>query len=135
MCGYTDADLDTVFAAELPGLDRAEIRDWYNGYNWRGEERVYNPFDILRLFERREFGAWWFETGTPAFLIDHVDGAGRGITPATPGHDHPGDRNRSPGRCTVLHVLRSDLSIGRRRTFRSAGTEPLNQPTDDTRLT
>ena len=63
-------DLDTVFAAELPGLDRVEIRDWYNGYNWRGEERVYNPFDILLLFERREFGAWWFETGTPTFLID-----------------------------------------------------------------
>ena len=70
VCGYTDADLDTVFAAELPGLDRTEIRDWYNGYNWRGEERVYNPFDILLLFERREFGAWWFETGTPTFLID-----------------------------------------------------------------
>ena len=70
VCGYTDADLDAVFAPELPGLDRAEIRDWYNGYNWRGEERVYNPFDILLLFERREFGAWWFETGTPAFLID-----------------------------------------------------------------
>ena len=70
MCGYTDADLDTVFAAELPGLDRAEIRDWYNGYNWRGEERVYNPFDILLLLDRREFGAWWFETGTPTFLVD-----------------------------------------------------------------
>ena len=70
VCGYTDADLDTVFAPELRGLDRTEIRDWYNGYNWRGEERVYNPFDILLLFERREFGAWWFETGTPTFLID-----------------------------------------------------------------
>ena len=45
ICGYTEADLDTVFAAELPGLDRDEIRDWYNGYNWLGEERVYNPFD------------------------------------------------------------------------------------------
>ena len=78
VCGYTDADLDTVFAAELPGLDRAEIRDWYNGYNWRGKERVYNPFDILLLFERREFGAWWFETGTPAFLIDTLMARGVG---------------------------------------------------------
>ena len=77
VCGYTDADLDTVFAAELPGLDRTEIRDWYNGYNWRGEERVYNPFDILLLFERREFGAWWFETGTPKFLIDTLMARGR----------------------------------------------------------
>ena len=70
ICGYTDADLDTVFAPELPGLDREEIRDWYNGYSWRGEEKVYNPFDILLLFDSREFGAYWFETGTPTFLVE-----------------------------------------------------------------
>ena len=70
ICGYTDTDLDTVFAPELPGLDRDAIREWYNGYGWRGEERVYNPFDILLLFRNREFGAWWFETGTPAFLVE-----------------------------------------------------------------
>ena len=79
VCGYTDADLDTVFAPELPGLDRDEIRDWYNGYNWRGAERVYNPFDILLLFDRREFGAWWFETGTPHVPDRHPDGARRRI--------------------------------------------------------
>ena len=70
ICGYTDADLDTVFAPELPGLDRQAIRDWYNGYHWLGEDRVYNPFDILLLFDTREFKAHWFETGTPRFLID-----------------------------------------------------------------
>ena len=70
ICGYTDADLDCVFAAELPGLDRAEIRRWYNGYSWLGEERVYNPFDILLLFRQRRFKAHWFETGSPKFLID-----------------------------------------------------------------
>ena len=70
ICGYTDTDIDTVFAPELDGLDREDIRSWYNGYNWRGEARVYNPFDILQLFDRREFDAWWFETGTPTFLVD-----------------------------------------------------------------
>ena len=69
ICGYTDADLDTVFAPELPDLDRDQIRDWYNGYSWLGEEKVYNPFDILLLFDKRQFGAYWFETGTPTFLI------------------------------------------------------------------
>jgi hypothetical protein len=68
LCGYTDADLDRVFAPELPGLDRDEIRRWYNGYNWLGES-VYNPFDVLLLFDRREFLPYWFETGTPSFLI------------------------------------------------------------------
>ena len=70
LCGYTDADLDAVFAPELPGLDRDEIRRWYNGYNWLGNERVYNPFDVLLLFRRRRFGAYWFETATPTFLIE-----------------------------------------------------------------
>ena len=70
LCGYTDADLDTVFAPELPGLDRDEIRHWYNGYSWLGEERVYNPFDILLLFRNRRFRAWWFETGSPTFLVE-----------------------------------------------------------------
>ena len=69
ICGYTEADLDRVFAPELPGLDRDEIGTWYNGYNWLGEEQVYNPFDVL-LFRNREFGAYWFETGTPAFLVE-----------------------------------------------------------------
>ena len=70
VCGYTDHDLDTVFAPELPGLDRDEIRRWYNGYCWRGGEKVYNPFDVLLLFRSREFDAHWFETGSPTFLID-----------------------------------------------------------------
>ena len=70
VCGYTEADLDTVFAPELPGLDRDQIRDWYNGYSWLGDEKVYNPFDILLLFRNREFKAHWFETGTPTFLIE-----------------------------------------------------------------
>jgi Predicted AAA-ATPase len=59
ICGYTDKDIDTVFAPELPGLDRDEIRRWYNGYNWRGES-VYNPFDALLLFREREFKPFWF---------------------------------------------------------------------------
>ena len=69
ICGYTDADLDTVFAPELPGLDRDEIRRWYNGYDWLGGEKVYNPFDILLLFDTRRFKAHWFETGSPTFLV------------------------------------------------------------------
>ncbi len=69
ICGYTEEDLDNVFAPELEGLDRQQIRDWYNGYNW-GAERVYNPFDLLLLFDRRMFRPWWFETGTPRFLVE-----------------------------------------------------------------
>lgn len=69
LCGYTDNDIDTVFAPELFELDREQIKEWYNGYNWLGEG-VYNPYDALKLFDTREFNNYWFETGTPTFLID-----------------------------------------------------------------
>ena len=81
ICGYTEADLDTVFAPELPGLDRERVRDWYNGYGWGGAETVYNPFDALLLFRTRKFKAWWFETGTPTFLVETL--ADRGSASAT----------------------------------------------------
>ncbi len=68
LCGYTDHDLDTVFAPELPGLDRDEIRRWYNGYSWGGDTSLYNPYDVLLLFRKRKFMPHWFETATPTFL-------------------------------------------------------------------
>lgn len=71
ICGYTDQDIDTVFADELEGLERDKIRDWYNGYRWTGQS-VYNPFDLLLLFQKRQFKAYWFETATPTFLVDFL---------------------------------------------------------------
>ena len=59
-----------MFAPELAGLDRERVREWYNGYSWLGAEKVYNPYDVLLLLRRRKFSAHWFETGTPAFLVD-----------------------------------------------------------------
>ena len=69
ICGYTDDDLDKVFEPELDGLNRDEIRSWYNGYHWRGGKRVYNPYDVLLLFDSREFRPYWFGTGSPTFLF------------------------------------------------------------------
>jgi len=69
ICGYTEEDLETVFADYIAGFEKDSIREWYNGYSWTGE-RVYNPFDILLLFSKGVYRPYWFETGTPAFLID-----------------------------------------------------------------
>lgn len=69
ICGYTEAEIDDVFVSELVGLDRDEIRRWYNGYHWRGGIKVYNPFDVLLLLDSREFYPHWFETGSPEFLF------------------------------------------------------------------
>mgnify|MGYP005842622613 CR=1 FL=1 len=69
ICGYTQTELETVFADRLDGIDLAEMRKWYNGYNWLGEE-VYNPFDVLLYLDSGEFRNYWFETGTPGFMVE-----------------------------------------------------------------
>ena len=76
ICGYTQNELDTVFAPELEGLDREKIKKWYHGYRWLGEP-VYNPWDALLLFSNRSYRPHWFETATPTFLIELL--ARRGI--------------------------------------------------------
>ncbi len=84
ICGYTESDLDDVFGPELEGFDRERIREWYNGYGWLGDERVYNPYDILLLFGTGMFRAHWFETGSPDFVIQLLKER-RVFTPALDG--------------------------------------------------
>ena len=69
LCGYTHTELIGAFAEYLEGVDLAEVRHWYNGYRFLGEP-VYNPFDILLYLRHREFKPYWFETGTPTFLVE-----------------------------------------------------------------
>ena len=68
ICGYTEAEMTEVFAEHLEGKNLEDIRSWYNGYSWLGE-RVYNPFSILNYLEEGEFSNYWFESGTPEFLL------------------------------------------------------------------
>ena len=76
ICGYTEDDLNEVFAQHLQGVDREQLRQWYNGYNFLGEKLVYNPHDILHFIDRSQsfgepqFDNYWFESGTPTFVVD-----------------------------------------------------------------
>ena len=76
ICGYTEEDLDQVFGEHLQGVDRKQLRHWYNGYNFLGERSVYNPHDILSFIDRSQsfgkfkFENYWFESGTPTFIIE-----------------------------------------------------------------
>ena len=76
ICGYTEADLNTVFGEHLRGVDREQLRRWYNGYNFLGTDLVYNPYDILNFIKSSQdsgafqFESYWFESGTPTFVID-----------------------------------------------------------------
>ena len=72
VCGYTQNDIETSFKDYLVGVDLAELKTWYNGYNFLGEDKqkVYNPFDILLFINNdKQYKNYWFETGTPSFLI------------------------------------------------------------------
>ncbi len=68
ICGYTQRELESVFADRLKDVDLEEVKRWYNGYSWLGEP-VYNPFDVLCFLAEKRFRPFWFETGTPSFLI------------------------------------------------------------------
>ncbi|MCP5102689.1 MAG: AAA family ATPase, partial [bacterium] len=79
MLGYTETEMKHYFKPYMVQLadktkkskDRLsqEIKQWYNGYSWDGENFVYNPFSILNMFMEKKFGNFWFATGTPTFLI------------------------------------------------------------------
>jgi hypothetical protein len=80
ICGYTKEELEYYFTdyideiAEYENISREEvldkIRTWYNGYSWDGKTSVYNPVSTLLFFENNKFDNYWFNTGTPSFLIE-----------------------------------------------------------------
>jgi hypothetical protein len=79
LVGITQAELEANFKQELDDLAvrfnmgykdiLEEVKYWYNGYSWRGENTLYNPFSLLLLFKQKSFDNFWFETGTPTFLV------------------------------------------------------------------
>ena len=76
ICGYTEEELGDIFGEHLHGVDREQLRRWYNGYNFLGDKLVYNPHDILHFIKRSQgfgkphFRSYWFESGTPTFVVD-----------------------------------------------------------------
>ncbi|MDX2245374.1 MAG: AAA family ATPase [Bacteroidia bacterium] len=79
VAGYTQDELEHYFSEELNTLAALEgittaaiqekVKHWYNGYRWGREERIYNPFSILNLVKQQRFENFWWDTGTPTFLI------------------------------------------------------------------
>jgi hypothetical protein len=80
ICGVTEGELTGNFGHELRVLAEdnrmsyeealAETRKRYNGYHFaRDSEGVFNPFSILNTLASRDFRYYWFQTGTPTFLI------------------------------------------------------------------
>lgn len=81
MLGYTQEELEHNFedhiagTAARMGLDRGEfmsqVKEWYNGYRFEeNAPTVYNPVSLNTFFNVGKFENFWFETGTPSFLIN-----------------------------------------------------------------
>lgn len=80
LCGITRNELAAVFPAEIEALGKANglnaretvnrMERRYDGYRFHpAGEGVFNPFSVLNAFYKKEFGDYWFQTGTPTFLV------------------------------------------------------------------
>ena len=80
ICGITEGELEQYFAqgiAELAQQNgwsvdeaRARLKKHYDGYLFHPRaEHVYNPFSLLNALDSKELGDYWFESGTPRFLV------------------------------------------------------------------
>ena len=80
ICGITEQELENVYKAPIVALSKKlelthtecldRIKLWYNGYRFTSANvSVYNPFSTLNLFFEQSFKNYWFQTGTPSFLI------------------------------------------------------------------
>ncbi|MCP5049492.1 MAG: ATP-binding protein [bacterium] len=82
LLGYTQDELTGYFSHHIDALSKKmglsrehlleQLKLWYNGYSWDGRNFLYNPFSILNLFQKKRFRNYWFATGTPTFLVNHI---------------------------------------------------------------
>ena len=81
ICGITKQELLEYFTPELEALAEENDQSFeetvemmtqqYDGYHFHQKgEGVYNPFSVLNAFDKMEFGNYWFQTGTPTFLVE-----------------------------------------------------------------
>ena len=81
LCGITHKELAENFHPELEQLGQMQslsldetfetMVKQYDGYHFHpNREGGFNPFSTLNALEKREFGDYWFQTGTPTFLVE-----------------------------------------------------------------
>ena len=83
LCGITEKEIDCCFTDEIAAFAkrrkmtvqdcRTALREQYDGYHFHPEgEAVYNPYSLLSAMLDKDFGSYWFETGTPTFLVKKI---------------------------------------------------------------
>ena len=80
ICGITEKELSEQMQEDIElmaiknhlSVDEmhVKLKMQYDGYHFSEDsEEVYNPFSLLKAFDSKKFGNYWFESGTPSFLI------------------------------------------------------------------
>ena len=80
ICGVSDQELHENLDIELHEFAKTQdlsydklctkLKEYYDGYHFTHNSiGIYNPFSLLNAFKYKEFGSYWFETGTPTYLV------------------------------------------------------------------
>ena len=80
ICGVTETEIHENLENELKELAQKqkmsleevcrELKVCYDGYHFvENSIGIYNPFSLLNTFDKMKFGSYWFETGTPTYLV------------------------------------------------------------------
>ena len=83
ICGVSEEELKTYFDESVSTLARhcgltkeecyGKLKTMYDGYHFsEGAAGIYNPFSLLNTFKANRFRMYWFETGTPTFLVRYL---------------------------------------------------------------
>ena len=81
ICGVTEEELHDVFDEEVASLAESnnqtkeeaykELKKRYDGYHFSEDSvGMYNPFSVLLTLKNRNYGSYWFSTGTPTYLVE-----------------------------------------------------------------
>ena len=81
ICGISEKEIHAYFEEDIHALATAtglayeetcaELKANYDGYHFtENAVGMYNPFSLLNTFAKKKFGSYWFETGTPTYLVE-----------------------------------------------------------------
>ena len=83
VCGITGEEIDTQMQPDVERLAeryqctdtemREMLRKTYDGYHFSEDSPdIYNPFSLMKAFNQRKLNNWWFESGTPSYLVQQM---------------------------------------------------------------
>ena len=118
ICGVSESELEKYFMPEIEALaeeqemsieeTKAKLAQMYDGYHFtHNVEGVYNPFCLLKCFSDKDFGSYWFESGTPSLLVKTLQNQPLELTTIINGRKAKEDqfKNYDPDSKNMLPVI------------------------------